>query len=88
MTIHDDEINDTMIYHAIEILRRETQEGPGAVAVSMWQLLDELGTNAPVTAVGLLDLMAELIADPRINLVNDEGMPMIEFAWVGEQLTP
>ena len=100
MTIHDDEINDAMIDQAIEVLRRETAKAIGlpgsasprrnsiAVAVSMWQLLDEMREWAPMTAVGVLDLMAALIADPRIDLVNefDTGLDMIEFAWVGERL--
>ena len=101
MTIHDDEINDAMINQAIEVLRRETEKGfelPGsaspprnsiAVAVSMFQLLGELeeSGNAPTTALGVLDLMAALIADPRIDLVNEfeTGLDMIEFAWVGEK---
>jgi hypothetical protein len=85
MTIHDDEINGTMLDTAIDILRRETQEAAGPVAVSLDQLHSELGELAPATAAGLLDLVAELIADPRIDSVAEEGMPMIEFAWVGEK---
>jgi hypothetical protein len=98
----DDEINDAMIGQAIEVLRRETEKvrnpplrgsaspptGAAAVAVSMWQLVSELeeSGNAPTTVLGVLDLMAALIADPRIDLVNefDTGLDMIEFAWVGE----
>jgi hypothetical protein len=49
-----------------------------------WQLLDELGDNAPVTMIGVLDLINGLIADPRVDLVTDCGE--IEFAWgVGER---
>ena len=67
----------------------ELFESRGAVAVSMWQLVSELeeSGNARTTALGVLDRMAALIADPRIDLVNefDTGLDMIEFAWVGEK---
>ena len=82
-------LSGATVDNAAEILRRETQEGPGPTAVSLWQLIDELGqlALAPVSAIGLLELIEELIADPRIDLVNefDRGMPMIEFAWAGER---
>lgn len=74
---------------AVTMLRRETEDapGPGAVAVSLRQLLDELrhppGVNpfglAPATADGLLALIDALCADPRVDLVTD--CRVLEFVW-------
>ena len=73
MTVHDDDAM-TLVEQAIEILRRAHVTAPPAkelgaplvsagVAIGMWQLLDELGDNAPTTVIGVLDLINGLIAD-------------------------
>lgn len=63
---------------AIELLRRE---GCG-VAMGMRYLLDELADKAPDTAIELLNLVDELITDPRIQQVPDHDS--ISFAWAGQ----
>jgi hypothetical protein len=57
---------------AIEILRSEADECDGAVAVSIGQLIKDLGDTAPTTADDLLALGHGLLDDERIQLVNDD----------------
>jgi hypothetical protein len=64
---------------AIGFLSGEAEGCDGAIAVSIGDLIDDLGDKAPTTAGDLLALMHGLLADERIQLVNDDTTIVFGF---------